>query len=64
MPQSKPPRPRKKQKASQARKPSTSDKPSDQSEPLPVNPILVQRTLRFKSIISKEFFHYYIDCRL
>ena len=48
MPQSKPPRPRKKQTKA-ARKPSISDKPPEQSEPVPVNPIFVQRTLRFKS---------------
>ena len=49
MPNSKPPRPRKKQtKPTGARKPSMPDKPPEESKPEPVNPVFVQRKLRFK----------------
>ena len=48
MPNSKPPRPRKKQtKAAGARKLSMPDKPPEEPLPQPVNPIFVQRKLRF-----------------
>ena len=48
MPNSKPPRPRKKQtKPTGTRKPSKPDKPSEEPKPEPVNPVFVQRKLRF-----------------
>ena len=48
MPNSKPPRPRKKQtKAAGAGKLSMPDKPPEEPLPQPVNPIFVQRKLRF-----------------
>ena len=49
MPNSKPPRPRKKQtKAAGTGKPSMPDKSPEEPKSQPVNPIFVQRKLRFK----------------
>ena len=48
MPNSKPPRPRKKQtRVSGTRKPSKPDKLEEQPKPAPVNPLFVQRKSRF-----------------